>query len=125
MKKQIVTELAPAAIGPYSQAIQADRFLFISGQLPIDPNRGQMEIADVSIQTKRCLTNIAGIMDTAGYPRESVVKCTVYLKDLNFFNQMNQVYQEFFGDHKPARAAFEVSRLPKDALIEIEAICIL
>lgn len=123
MNKQITSLLAPTAIGPYSQAIQADRFLFVSGQLPLHPENGTMEINDVAVQTTRCLENIAGILNSAGYPLESVVKCTVFLTDLNSFSQMNQAYQNFFGTHKPARAAFEVSRLPKDALVEIEAIC--
>jgi 2-iminobutanoate/2-iminopropanoate deaminase len=124
MKKIIQTANAPQAIGPYSQAILADTFLFISGQLPIDPVTGVMEPADITRQTKRSLMNVAAIIQAAGYPLDSVVKCTVYMKDLSQFVDMNQAYQTFFGNHKPTRAAVEVARLPKDALVEIDAICV-
>jgi 2-iminobutanoate/2-iminopropanoate deaminase len=124
MKKIIQTTNAPKAIGPYSQAIQTDKFLFISGQLPIDPETGAMEPMDITLQTRRSLMNVAAIIQAAEYPLDTVIKCTVYMKDLSQFADMNQAYQTFFGNHKPTRVAVEVARLPKDALVEIDAICV-
>ncbi|HOP56684.1 MAG TPA: RidA family protein [Bacillota bacterium] len=123
MNKPIFSDLAPKAIGPYSQAIDCGDFLFVSGQLPVDPVTGNMEKNDIKIQTKRSLDNVIAIANEAGYFKSDVVKCTVYLKNLNDFSQMNEVYQEFFSNHRPARVALEVARLPKDALVEIDAIC--
>lgn len=123
MKKVINSKNAPAAIGPYSQAILVKDTLYVSGQLPIDPKTNQMPY-DIEKQTKQSLENILAIITEAGFKLTDVVKCNVYLNDLNDFAKMNQVYATFFGDHKPARVAFEVSRLPKDALVEIDAIAV-
>ncbi|MGI6782004.1 MAG: RidA family protein [Acholeplasmataceae bacterium] len=123
MKKTIISKNAPAAIGPYSQAILAKDTLYVSGQLPIDPKTNQMP-NDIKTQTKQSLENILNIITEAGFKLTDIVKCTVYLNDLNNFAVMNEVYAKFFGDHKPARVALEVSRLPKDALVEIDAIAV-
>ncbi len=119
--KKIHTNNAPKAIGPYSQAILVDRTIYISGQLPIDPVTNETP-ATVALQTRQALLNIEAILKEAGMTKENVVKCTVYLKDLNYFNDMNDEYSFFFYEHKPARVALEVSRLPKDVLVEIDAI---
>ena len=124
MKKVIKTEKAPAAIGPYSQAVESNGILFISGQIPIDPSTGEIINGDIKIQTDQVMKNITGILDQAGYKHNDVVKCTCLLKDLKDFNAMNEVYKSYFKENSPARAAFEVSRLPKDVLIEIDAIAI-
>ena len=122
MKTVISTEKAPKAIGPYSQGVRAGEFLFISGQLPIDPEVGMMVAKDISAQTRQSLENIKSILEASGMAMEDVVKTSVYLSDMNNFKQMNEVYSGFFIGQFPARVAMEVSRLPKDALVEIEAI---
>jgi 2-iminobutanoate/2-iminopropanoate deaminase len=125
MKKAIKTEEAPSAIGPYSQAIEKNGILFISGQIPLSPDTGGIVGATVREQTGQVLKNLGSILVSAGYEINDVVKCTCYLKDLNSFSEMNEEYAGFFNtDAPPARAAVEVSRLPKDVLIEIEAIAI-
>ena len=124
-KKVIATENAPAAIGPYSQAVIADNTVYVSGQLPINPTTGEFAGSDIKAQTKQSLTNIKNILAQAGLGMESVVKMTVLLKDINDFNAMNEVYKTFFEKDFPARAAFQVAKLPKDALVEIEAIAII
>ena len=124
-KKVIATENAPAAIGPYSQAVIADNTVYVSGQLPINPTTGEFAGSDIKAQTKQSLTNIKNILTQAGLGMESVVKMTVLLKDINDFNAMNEVYKTFFEKDFPARAAFQVAKLPKDALVEIEAIAII
>ncbi|MFH0993502.1 MAG: RidA family protein [bacterium] len=124
MIKMISTPNAPKAVGPYSQAVLADGILFISGQLPLDPATGVFAATDTAGQTAQSLRNIAAILHEAGHTVNDVVKCTVYLKDMNDFAAMNEAYAVFFGDHRPARAAVEVARLPKDARVEIEAISI-
>jgi len=121
MKRTISTSSAPAAIGPYSQAIDTGSMLFVSGQLPIEPSTMTIP-SGVQNQTKQSLDNIMAILNAAAYDLQDVVKCTVFLKNMNDFALMNEVYSHFFGAHKPARAAVEVARLPKDALIEIECI---
>lgn len=123
-KKVIATENAPAAIGPYSQAVIAGNTVYVSGQLPINPATGEFAGSDIKAQTKQSLTNIKNILVQAGLGMESVVKMTVLLKDINDFNAMNEVYKTFFEKDFPARAAFQVAKLPKDALVEIEAIAI-
>lgn len=123
MKKVINSSKAPAAIGPYSQAILAGNTLYISGQLPIDQKTGKIP-SDVETQTKQSLENISYILSEAGFELTDVVKCSVYLKDLNDFSKMNEVYHNFFYEHKPARVAFEVARLPRDVLVEIDAIAV-
>lgn len=122
MKKVLATEQAPAAIGPYSQGIRADKFVFISGQLPIDPATGEFAGDDIKAQTKQSLTNISNILASDGLTMADVVKTTVLLKNISDFAAMNEVYATFFEGDCPARAAFEVAALPKDALVEIEAI---
>lgn len=122
MKKAIHTNNAPAAIGPYSQAIEANGMIFVSGQLPIDPATGAFAGEDIAAQTRQSLTNIKNILAEAGAGMEDVVKTTVLLKNIADFTAMNEVYAEFFTGDCPARAAFEVAALPKNALVEIEAI---
>jgi len=124
MKKVIKTLNAPAAIGPYSQAIENNRILFISGQIPLNPETGKIVGEKVKEQTKQVLINLENILKAAGYALSDVIKCTCYLKDMGAFSEMNEVYAGFFTTDQPARAAVEVSRLPKDVLIEIEAIAI-
>lgn len=121
-KKIISTQNAPSAIGPYSQGIKAGNFVFVSGQIPLDPKTGQFAGEDIRSQTKQSLTNVQNILKEAGLSMENIVKTTVLLKDMNSFADMNEVYGTFFENDPPARAAFEVARLPKDALVEIEAI---
>lgn len=124
MKKVLSTTQAPAAIGPYSQGIDVSgsTLVFTSGQLPIDPATGSMP-ADISAQTRQSLNNVKAVLEAAGCTMDSVVKTTVFLSDMNNFAAMNAVYAEFFSEGKyPARSAVEVARLPKDALVEIEAV---
>lgn len=122
MKKAIVTEKAPGAIGPYSQAVEAGGLVFVSGQLPIDPATGAFAGEDVRAQTRQSLANIAAILEAAGLAMDAVVKTTVLLADMNDFAPMNEVYAGFFTGVCPARAAFAVKDLPKGARVEIEAI---
>lgn len=122
MKKVLATTKAPAAIGPYSQAIRADKFVFVSGQLPIDPATGEFAGDDIAAQTRQSLTNIQNILASEGLTMANVVKITVLLKNISDFGAMNEVYASFFESDCPARAAFEVAALPKAALVEIEAI---
>ncbi|MDR0784500.1 MAG: RidA family protein [Treponema sp.] len=122
MKKAVNSFSAPKAIGPYSQAIQAGGFLYVSGQLPIDPVDGSMP-ESIEAQTRNSLQNIDAILREAGYGKDDVVKTTVFLANLADFDAVNKVYGEFFaGCMYPARAAFQVARLPKDAGVEIEAV---
>lgn len=120
--KKINTNDAPDAIGPYSQAIEAGGFVFCSGQTPIDPATGKMVDGEIALQTKQALTNLQHVLASAGLNLSDVVKTTVFLKNFRDFGLMNAVYSETFGDHKPARSTVEVSRLPLDALVEIECI---
>lgn len=122
MNQSIHTELAPAAIGPYSQAVKAGNLLFVSGQLPIDPATGAFAGSDIASQTRQALTNVRNILAAAGYSCADVVKTTVLLADIADFAPMNAVYAEFFTENCPARAAFAVKDIPKGALVEIEAI---
>lgn len=122
MKQKLVSNNAPAAIGPYSQAIADGGLVFVSGQLPIDPKTGEFVSEEVADQTRQSLENTREILKEVGYTMERVLKTTVYLQDMNDFAAMNQVYQEFFADPYPARAAFQVAKLPKNAKVEIEAI---
>ncbi len=113
---------APKAIGPYSQAIEADGWLFLSGQIAIDPATGQVVEGGVEAQTERVIHNLQAVLEAAGGTLASVVKTTVYLKDLDDFARMNETYARFFKDHPPARATVEVSRLPRDVRVEIDAV---
>ena len=124
MKNVIATSAAPAAIGPYSQAIQANGTVFVSGQLPIDPATGAFPGEDIAVQTRQSLTNIQNILAAEGLGMDSVVKTTVLLQRISDFGAMNEVYASFFAQDCPARAAFEVAALPKGALVEIEAIAV-
>ena len=121
MKEILNTEKAPAAIGPYSQGTAANGIVFVSGQLPIDPKTGAFAGADIASQTRQSLTNIRSILESRGLSMANIVKTTVLLKDIADFAAMNAVYAEFFEGDYPARAAFQVAALPKDALVEIEA----
>ncbi|OAB36815.1 reactive intermediate/imine deaminase [Paenibacillus macquariensis subsp. defensor] len=122
MGKQVIsTESAPGAIGPYSQAIEAGGFIFTSGQLGLNPENGQFG-EGIEGQTRQSLTNLQAILEAAGVGMDQVVKTTVFLKDMNDFVAMNEVYSSFFSQPFPARSAVEVARLPKDALVEIEAV---
>ena len=123
MKKKIATQSAPQAIGPYSQAIQCGDFLFVSGQIAIDPQTANIIEGDIEAQTEQVLKNIAAIIEAAGMSLQDVVKCTCFLKDMNDFVKFNAVYETYFGESLPARETVEVSRLPKDVLVEVSAIC--
>lgn len=123
-KKIINTELASEAIGPYSQSVLAGNILFISGQLPINPETGKFAGNDIKSQTEQSLKNIESILEKAGCTMDNVVKTTVLLNDMGDFAKMNEVYAKFFTKDYPARAAYEVAKLPKDALVEIEAVAV-
>ena len=125
MKEIISTEKAPAAIGPYSQAVKAGNLLFISGQIPVDPATGEVVEATIQAQTAQSLTNLKAILAHAGGTMGHVVKTTVFLSDMENFVEMNRVYKTFFETECPARSAVQVARLPKDVLVEIEAIAVL
>ncbi len=126
MKKKVIqTEKAPKAIGPYSQAIQAGNFLFLSGQIPLDPKTGELVKGDIRKQTQQVLENIKGILESQGLGMENVVKSTIFLKDIANFNQVNEVYATYFLSSPPARSTVEVTKLPRNADIEIEAIALI
>lgn len=118
----IASSSAPAAVGPYSQAVRAGDLLFVSGQIPLDPATGRLVGGDIAAQTHRVLQSLDAIVRAAGATLDDVVKTTVYLADMNDFVAMNRVYATWFADPAPARAAVQVARLPKDAQVEIEAI---
>jgi 2-iminobutanoate/2-iminopropanoate deaminase len=122
MKNIIQTDRGPKPIGPYSQAVRANQLLFLSGQTPLDPKSGEMVGVDVRQQTERVLENIKGVLEAAGANLQHVVKTTVFLKDMNDFAAMNEVYGRYFSSAPPARSTVQVARLPKDALVEIEVI---
>ena len=121
-KQAISTPQAPAAIGPYSQAIRAGNLLFVSGQIPLDPNTGQVVEGDAAVQTARVLRNLSAILEAAGSSLNQVLKTTVYLKDMADFAIMNEVYGRFFPETPPARATVEVARLPRNVAVEIDLI---
>ncbi len=122
MRKTVQTEKAPAAIGPYSQAVLTGGFLFCSGQISIDPATGKMVEGGIEIQTERVLRNLAAVLEEGGVSLQSVVKTTVYLADLSDFTAMNGVYGTFFTENPPARATIEAAKLPAGALVEIDAV---
>jgi len=122
MKQPIRTERAPKAIGPYSQGIKAGGFLFISGQIPIDPATGEIVQGDTAAQADRVLHNIRNIIEDSGATLHDVVKTTIYLADMDDFAAVNEVYARYFDSEPPARATVQVSRLPKDVRVEIEAV---
>lgn len=125
MNTAVSSEKAPAAIGPYSQAVQAGNTVYVSGQLPIDPATGAFAGEDIRAQTRQSLTNIRSILEAVGADMSKVVKTTVLLKNIADFAAMNEVYAEFFAAPYPARAAFQVAALPKDALVEIECVAVI
>ncbi len=123
--KRIQTDHAPQAIGPYSQAIVAGNLVFTAGQIPLDPETMELVQGDIAAQTERALENLKAVLEAAGASLASVVKTTVFLKDMNDFAAMNEVYSRYFGEHRPARSAVEAARLPKDARVEIESIAVI
>jgi len=124
VQKIIETVAAPKPIGPYSQAIRAGGFLFLSGQIALDPETGDVVAGDTSAQARRVLLNLKAVLEASGSGLSKVVKTTIYLTDLNDFGAVNQVYGEFFGEVKPARSTVQVSRLPKEVRVEIDAIAL-
>lgn len=124
MKKVISTENAPAAIGPYSQAVVHGNTLYVSGQIPVNPKTGEVP-ADIKEQTAQSLENVKAIVEAAGSDMSQVVRCGIFIKDMNDFAAINEVYATYFSEPYPARATVEVSRLPKDVNVEIEAIAII
>jgi 2-iminobutanoate/2-iminopropanoate deaminase len=124
MREVISTKDAPQAIGPYSQAIKANGFVFVSGQVAIDPATQQVVTGDVATQTDRVLRNLSEILEAAGSGLGKVVRCTVFLKNMNDFAAMNEVYGKYFSSAPPARSTVEVARLPKDVAVEIDVIAL-
>src|SRR5215470_19483337 len=124
MKKAVATQNAPKAIGPYSQAIVHNGLAFLSGQIPLDPATGLVVEGDIAIQTARVLDNIKAVLEASGSGLDSVVKTTVYIKDMGEFARMNEVYGKYFPENPPARSTIEAARLPRDVRIEIDAIAI-
>ncbi len=120
----VATNKAPQAIGPYSQAVVAGGFLFASGQIALDPETGEMVGRTAAEQAEQVLRNLKAVLETAGASLDSVVKTTIYLADMGDFGQVNEVYGRHFGEHRPARATVAVAKLPKDALVEIEAVAL-
>ena len=125
MKKIISTSKAPAAIGPYSQAIVVDNMVFTSGMIPIIPETGELETGDIKAQARQAIKNLVTLLEESGSDASCVVKTTVFIKDMNDFAKVNEVYAEFFTENYPARSCVEVARLPKDVLVEIEAVALL
>lgn len=122
MRDVVLTDHGPKPIGPYSQGIRANGFLYVSGQVALDPKTGELAGVDIRQQTQRTLENVKGILEAAGSNLHHVVKTTVFLKDMNDFGAMNEVYAKYFTSAPPARSTVQVARLPKDALVEIEVI---
>jgi 2-iminobutanoate/2-iminopropanoate deaminase len=123
-KRVIRTDEAPAAIGPYSQAVIAQGWVFAAGQVALDPRTGQLVTGDVRAQTKRVMENLKAVLGAAGSSMDRVVKTTVFLRDLNDFGVMNEIYGEYFQENPPARSTVQVAKLPRDAAVEIEAIAL-
>ena len=125
MDKRIVrTDAAPAAIGPYSQAVVANGFVYAAGQMPLDPQTGQIVLGDIRAQTKRVMENLKAVLAAAGSSMDKVVKTTVFLRDLNDFGTMNEIYGEYFQERPPARSTVQVARLPREAAVEIEVVAL-
>jgi 2-iminobutanoate/2-iminopropanoate deaminase len=123
MKKIVSTDNAPAAIGPYSQAIQYGDLLFISGQIAMDPKTGNLIEGDIEVQTKQVLENVKAIIEETGMTLQNVLKCSCFLKNMEDFVKFNSVYNSYFAESLPARETVEVGRLPKDVIVEVSAIC--
>lgn len=125
MTREIVsTEQAPAAIGPYSQAVRTKDLIFVSGQIPIDPATGQLVSGDIRAETRQAMQNLKAILTAAGSSLENIVKTTLYISNMDQFAVINEVYAEFFADQPPARACVEVARLPRDVGVEVEAVAL-
>ncbi len=124
MREIIETTKAPSPIGPYSQAIRANGFVFVSGQIPIQPATGALVQGDITAQTRQVMQNLAAVLEAAGSGLQKVVKTTIYVTNLDDFSRLNQVYAEFLGEAKPARATVQVARLPREVLVEIEAVAL-
>ncbi len=123
MREIIVTEKAPKAVGPYSQAVRFANLVFVSGQIPLDPKSGEIVGGDIEVQAKQVLENLKAIVEASGMGLENVLKCTCFLQNMEHFARFNSVYNNYFANVLPARETVEVSRLPKDVLVEISAIC--
>jgi len=123
--KTVHTSAAPAAIGPYSQAIVVNNMVFTAGQIPLDPTSGELVGTEIAEQTTRVLQNLKAILEEAGASLQTVIKTTVFLADMSEFAAMNEVYAKFFGDHKPARSTVQAARLPRDVRVEIEAVALI
>lgn len=123
-KRVVRTDQAPSAIGPYSQAVIANGWIFAAGQVALDPRTGQLVLGDVRIQTKRVMENIKAVLAAAGSSMDKVVKTTVFLRDLNDFGPMNEIYGEYFQENPPARSTVQVAKLPRDAVVEIEVVAL-
>ncbi|WP_366043152.1 RidA family protein [Seleniivibrio sp.] len=118
------TDRAPSAIGPYSQAIITGNMLFVSGQIPLDPETMKVVEGGIKEQSKRSVESLLSVVEDAGFGKKSIAKVTIFIKNMDDFGIINEIYSDFMGDHRPARAVVEVARLPKDVLIEIECICV-
>lgn len=125
MIETVATDRGPKAIGPYSQAIRANGFVFLSGQIPLDPTTQQVVEGDAAVQTERVLENLKAVVEAAGSSIQRVVKTTVFLADMNDFAAMNEVYSRYFVTHRPARSTVEVARLPKNVRVEIDLIALI
>jgi 2-iminobutanoate/2-iminopropanoate deaminase len=125
MIEPVATDRGPKAIGPYSQAVRANGFVFLSGQIPIDPKTQQIVEGNASLQTERVLENLKGVVEAAGSSMQRVVKATVFLADMNDFAEVNEVYARYFVTHPPARSTVEVSKLPRNVRVEIDLIALL
>ena len=123
MKKIISTDKGPTAIGPYSQAVQFGNLLFVSGQIALDPQTGDLVEGDIEVQTRQVLENVKAIIESTGITLQNVLKCSCFLKNMDDFAGFNAVYDSYFGESLPARETVEVGRLPKDVLVEVSAIC--
>lgn len=125
VKKVVHTMRAPQAIGPYSQAVIAGGFVFTSGQVPFNPETGELVTGDIQAETRQVLINIAAVLEAAGTSMDNIVKTTVFLRDMNDFNRMNEIYATFFADAPPARSTVQAARLPRDVGVEIEAVAVI
>ena len=123
MREIIATEKAPQAVGPYSQAVRFAHLVFVSGQIPLDPKSGEIVGGDIEVQAKQVLENLKAVVEASGMGLENVLKCTCFLQNMEHFARFNSVYSTYFANVLPARETVEVSRLPKDVLVEISAIC--
>ena len=123
MREMIATEKAPKAVGPYSQAIRFGNLLFVSGQISLDPTSGEIVGGDIEVQTRQVLENLKAIVEASGMALEDTLKCTCFLQNMEHFARFNSVYNTYFADILPARETVEVSRLPKEVLVEISAVC--